>query len=119
MPGLLRVRPPRSWTARKPGLIEFRGAVTTFRAVAPGHYVEVKAWTADNLHHDRLWIPWRHCCPTGAILLEGDDIGESIPAWVTRGLVAVVRGNRCHSRDDVSRELARSFTEAVLDAIGD
>ena len=45
-------------------------------AMAPGHYVEVKAWSADNLHHDRLWIPWRHCCPTGAILLEGDDIGE-------------------------------------------
>jgi hypothetical protein len=46
-------------------------------AMAPGHYVEVAAWTdGDNLHHDRLWIPWRHCCPTGAILLEGDDFGE-------------------------------------------
>lgn len=45
-------------------------------AMGPGHYVEVSAWTDADVHHDRVRIRWRHCCPTGALLLEGVDVGE-------------------------------------------
>ena len=41
-----------------------------------GQYVEVSAWTPEDLHHERLRIRWRHCCPTGASLVQGTDVGE-------------------------------------------
>lgn len=45
-------------------------------AMGPGQYVEVSAWTDSDVHHDRVRIRWRHCCPTGLSLLAGVDIGE-------------------------------------------
>lgn len=45
-------------------------------AMAPGQYVTVSAWTEVDVHHDRVRIRWRHCCPTGLSLVEGTDLGE-------------------------------------------
>jgi hypothetical protein len=41
-----------------------------------GQYIEVTSWAENNIHHDRIRIPWRVCCPSGVVLVDGDDIGE-------------------------------------------
>lgn len=42
----------------------------------PGQYLEISDWTAADTHSDRMRIRWRDCCPTGALLLTGTDVGE-------------------------------------------
>jgi len=42
--------------------------------VAPGQYLELRSWEAGDLHHQRIRMSWRHCCPSGIPLLEGTDI---------------------------------------------
>jgi hypothetical protein len=44
--------------------------------MGPGQYIEVTSWADNSMHHDRIRIPWRVCCPNGVLLVEGDDIGE-------------------------------------------
>jgi len=44
--------------------------------MADGQYIEVTSWAENNLHHDRIRIEWRVCCPKGVLLVEGDDFGE-------------------------------------------
>lgn len=43
--------------------------------VGPGQYIELRGWAPDDLHHDRIRMRWRHCCPSGTSYLSGTDIG--------------------------------------------
>ena len=40
-----------------------------------GQFIELRAWVRDDLHHDRVRMRWRHCCPSLSSYLHGTDIG--------------------------------------------
>ena len=42
--------------------------------VAPGQYIELRSWSASDMHHGAIRLVWRHCCPSGLSLLEGTDL---------------------------------------------
>lgn len=43
--------------------------------MGPGQFIEMRAWDPDDLHHDRVRMRWRHCCPSLNSYLHGTDIG--------------------------------------------
>jgi hypothetical protein len=47
-----------------------------YYGMGPGQYIEITSWADNSMHHDRIRITWRDCCPSGVVLVEGDDIGE-------------------------------------------
>ena len=46
-----------------------------FTGAYPGYYFTLQAWTAGDLHHDRVRMRWNFCAPDDALLAEGTDFG--------------------------------------------
>lgn len=46
-----------------------------FNAAYPGYYFTLRAWTAGDLHNDRMRMRWNFCSPDDALLVEGADFG--------------------------------------------
>jgi hypothetical protein len=43
--------------------------------MGPGQFIELRSWVPDDLHHERVRMRWRHCCPNLNSYLHGTDIG--------------------------------------------
>jgi hypothetical protein len=49
--------------------------IASFGYGGTGDYAEWRGWRPDNMHHDRVMMPWRVCSADGETLLEGTDFG--------------------------------------------
>ena len=61
--------------ARVSGLDAVDEHIDAFQTGRPGEYFEWIDWQPWYLHHDRIFMPWRLCSPSGEVLLEGFDVG--------------------------------------------
>lgn len=43
--------------------------------MVPSNYIELRAWSDADWHDGWFHARWRDCCPTGAVFLEGTEIG--------------------------------------------